>query len=58
MLTWQAADMTIEAALVKLMYLAGSLGSPEATRSALPEPIAGEISAHDSAVGDGVGPAE
>lgn len=36
-------DMTIEAATVKLMYLLGSLESPERVRSELTRPIAGEI---------------
>ena len=37
-------DMTLEAATVKLMYLAGSLDSADAIRAAIPVPIAGEIS--------------
>jgi len=36
-------DMTIEAATVKLMYLLGTLESPEAVRDALQLPIAGEL---------------
>lgn len=37
------ADMTIEAATVKLMYLLATSGSPEEIRTALEVPIAGEI---------------
>ena len=36
-------DMTIEAAIVKLMYLAGTLDSPGEIAAALLEPIAGEV---------------
>ena len=36
-------DMTVEASIVKLMYLAGTLGDPEKVREALCVPIAGEI---------------
>jgi L-asparaginase len=36
-------DRTIEAATVKLMYLAGTLGSPQQIKDALLDPIAGEI---------------
>jgi L-asparaginase len=36
-------DMTVDAAAVKLMYLLGSLDSPDAVRQALPVPIAGEV---------------
>ncbi len=36
-------DMTVEAAIVKLMYLAGSLGDPQRIREALPVSIAGEL---------------
>jgi L-asparaginase len=38
-------DMTLQAATVKLMYLAGVLDSPDAIRRALAVPIAGEITA-------------
>jgi L-asparaginase len=37
-------DMTLEAAMVKLMYLAGSVASPDEIRDGLAIPIAGEIS--------------
>ena len=37
-------DMTIEAALVKLMYLLGTVDSVEAVREGIGTPIAGEIS--------------
>ncbi len=37
-------DMTLEAATVKLMYLAGTLDTAAEIRTALPVPIAGEIS--------------
>jgi L-asparaginase len=37
-------DMTLEAATVKLMYLAGTLSTPDAIRDAVPRPIAGEVS--------------
>ena len=36
-------DMTIEAAVVKLMYLAGTLGNPDEIRQELLRPIAGEV---------------
>jgi L-asparaginase len=38
------ADMTLEAAAVKLMYLLGTLEAPAAVRDALAVPIAGELS--------------
>jgi len=36
-------DMTLEAAIIKLMYLAGSYGSPEEIRERLLVPLAGEV---------------
>lgn len=42
-------DMTLEAAAVKLMYLLGTLDSPERVRQELIRPIAGELGPADSA---------
>jgi L-asparaginase len=43
-----AGDMTVEAAAVKLMYLLGTLDDPEKVRAALPNPLAGEVTARDA----------
>lgn len=37
------ADMTMEAAAVKLMYLLGTVGNPEEVRRRMTEPLAGEV---------------
>lgn len=47
------ADMTLDAAVVKLMYLLGTLDDADAVRRALTEPLAGEVSPPD--VHDGPG---
>jgi L-asparaginase len=39
------ADMTLEAAAVKLMYLLGTYGDPRDVRARLTQPIAGEVTA-------------
>ncbi len=42
------ADMTIEAAAVKLMYLLGTLDSVDAARERLSEPLAGELTPEEA----------
>jgi L-asparaginase len=44
-------DMTVEAAIVKLMYLLGTLGDAATVREALARPIAGEITPHGESPG-------